>query len=216
VPDLTAALNRLLARRGHGPLDRAEVSAMIGDGVRALVRRALAARSEAVDEAALAAFIADYEDNSTVQTRPFEGVEQTLGIFAEAGWRLAVCTNKPTVATRALLDALGLSHWFAAIGAGDSFATRKPDPGHVLATLAAAGGDIESAIMVGDHANDVLAATAAGAPCIFAAWGYGPAAMAAGAAAIAERFADLPALAEMLLGLNQDDRYRVGALAVSP
>jgi phosphoglycolate phosphatase len=39
--------------------------------------------------------------------------------------------------------------------------------------------------MIGDHRNDVQAALGAGLPCIFAAWGYGAPAMAAGAAGIA-------------------------------
>jgi phosphoglycolate phosphatase len=53
--------------------------------------------------------------------------------------------------------------------------------------------------MVGDHANDVAAATGAGLPCIFAAWGYGPPSMAAGAAATAAAFTEVPELARALL-----------------
>ena len=82
---------------------------------------------------------------------------------------------------------------------GDSFAVRKPDPGHVLGTLAQAGGEPNAAIMVGDHANDVKAAKGAGITCIFAGWGYGAPAMAEGASAIAPDFAALPALAGRLL-----------------
>ena len=87
--------------------------------------------------------------------------------------------------------ALGLAPLFAAIGGGDSFPVRKPDPAHLLATLQAAGGEPAHAVMVGDHANDVAAARGAGVPCIFAAWGYGPPAMAEGAAAVADDFAGL-------------------------
>jgi phosphoglycolate phosphatase len=46
--------------------------------------------------------------------------------------------------------------------------------------------------MVGDHRNDILAATGAGVPGVFAAWGYGPPAMADGAAAVAHGFSDIP------------------------
>ena len=68
---------------------------------------------------------------------------------------------------------------------------RKPDPAHLLATLQAAGGEAARAVMAGDHANDVAAARGAGVPCIFAAWGYGPLAMAEGAVAIARDFGEL-------------------------
>ena len=88
---------------------------------------------------------------------------------------------------------------FAAIGGGDSFPVRKPDPAHLLATLEAAGGEPAHAVMAGDHANDVAAARGAGVPCIFAAWGYGPPSMAEGAVAVAQDFAEMVTIARRLL-----------------
>ncbi len=199
VPDLASALNRLMATRGLAPFAAPEVALMVGDGARVLVERAFAARGGVADEAAQSAFLVDYTANAAVATRPFDGADETLRRMADAGWQFAICTNKPVAATSELLTALGLAPWFAAVGGGDSFPTRKPDPAHLLATLAAAGATPETAVMVGDHANDVRAAAGAGVPCIFAGWGYGPRSMASGAAAVAERFADVPALAEALL-----------------
>lgn len=198
VPDLRAALNRLLRSRGLRGFEEAEVSSMVGDGAGVLVARAFAARGAEADEAALRRFLDDYTAHAAVETRPFPGVRETLPLLAAAGWRLAVCTNKPAAATGALLAALDLAPWFAAVGGGDSFPTRKPDPGHLLATLAAAGGTVGAAAMVGDHANDVRAAAGAGVPAVFAAWGYGPPAMAEGASAVAARFAELPAVLDAL------------------
>lgn len=199
VPDLAAALNRLMLARGLAMFDHAATALMVGDGARALVDRAFAARGLAADEAAQASFLADYSANAAVETRAFRGTEAALRDLAGQGWRLAVCTNKPEIPARALLSGLGLDVYFAAIGAGDSFPMKKPDPRHLLATIALAGGDPARAVMVGDHANDVQAAIGAGLPCVFAAWGYGPAAMAAGAVAIADSFAALPTVVERLL-----------------
>ncbi len=199
IPDLLAALNRLGSARGFSPFDRAEITPMIGDGARVLLERAFAARGAAFDEAALAPYLADYTAHSTVDTKPYPGVVETLHIFADAGWRIAVCTNKPVAPTHAILDALGLAPFLSAIGGGDSFPTRKPDPGHLLGTLELAGGDVGAAVMVGDNINDVLAANGAGVPCVFADWGYGPESMGKDAAAIAERFSDLPLIAKALL-----------------
>ena len=199
VPDLTAALNRVLRARGIAPFDEATVTGFVGDGVRALVERAFAARGLAADEDAVAAYTQDYTAHASEATRPYPGVPDTLAVLRDAGWLLAVCTNKPEAAARSVLGDLGLGRCFAAIGGGDSFLTRKPDPGHLLETLRAAGGERERALMVGDHRNDVRAAAGAGLPAIFAAWGYSPRASAEGAAAIAERFTDLPRAAEALL-----------------
>jgi len=199
APDIHAALDRLMARLGLAPFRRAEVVAMIGDGVAVLVERALAARGRPFDPAVVAAFSADYTAHAAVETRPFPGIPEALAALETAGWRLAVCTNKPAAATAALLEGLGLGGRFAAVGGGDSFPVRKPDPGHLLGTLRAAGGGPERAVMIGDHRNDVLAAQGAGLPCLFASWGYGPAAMAEGAAAVAPAPEALPALLDRLL-----------------
>jgi phosphoglycolate phosphatase len=199
IPDLLSALNRMGKPRGFKPFDRAEITPMIGDGVRTLLERAFAARNTPFDEAAMAPYTADYAAHSAVETRPFPGVVDTLHRFADAGWRMAVCTNKLAEPTHALLAALGLTPFLAAIGGGDSFPARKPDPRHLLGTLELAGGSVDAAVMVGDHHNDVRAAMGAGVPCVFAAWGYGPLSMAEGAAAVAERFSDLPGIAAKLL-----------------
>jgi phosphoglycolate phosphatase len=199
APDLHAALDRLMAGRNLPPFTRVEVEGMIGDGVKALVERALAARGQPFDPVALETFSADYTAHAAVETRPFPGMAECLATLEATGWRLAVCTNKPVAATHALLRALGLDGCFAAVGGGDSFPVRKPDPRHLLATLTAAGGMPERAAMVGDHRNDVLAARGAGLPCLFAAWGYGPPEMAAGVAAVAATPGELPALLRDLL-----------------
>jgi phosphoglycolate phosphatase len=198
APDLAAALSRLMAARGLPGFTREEVIPLIGDGARVLLARAFAARGAEPDSAALAEFLADYEANAAVATRPFPGIPEALVALRRQGWRLAVCTNKPAAPARALLAALGLAPVFVAVVGGDSLPVRKPDPGHLLGTVAAAGGDSARAAMVGDHANDILAADAAGMPALFCAWGYGRAEM-AGRAAIAERPADLPELLAALL-----------------
>ncbi len=207
VPDLRSALNRLMRSRASAGFSYAETAAMVGDGVPALVARAFAARGHPPDNAAVDDFLRDYGAHAAVETRAYPGVGPTLNALAAAGWRLAVCTNKPAAPARALLSALGLAEKFSALGGGDSFAVRKPDPAHLLATLAAAGGVADRAVMVGDHANDVAAARGAGLPCIFAAWGYGQPTMAAGSAAIAERFDQLPAIADRLLPYTNRPRH---------
>jgi phosphoglycolate phosphatase len=180
APDLHAALDRLAAARGLPAFARREVIGMIGDGAHVLVERALAARGQAFDLAALEAFLADYTSHAAVETRLFPGIPEALDRLQAQGWRLAVCTNKPVQAARELLGALGVLDRLAALGGGDSFPVRKPHAGHLLGTMEAAGGSAGGSVMVGDHRNDVRAARGAGIPCVFVGWGYGPLAMADG------------------------------------
>ncbi len=176
APDIRMAVNRGLAAHGLEPLALAEVIPMIGDGARVLCERAFAARGRAVPVGAVAAFTADPDLEGGKLTRLFPGIAALLDELLTEGWRLAVCTNKPVIPARAVLAHFGVAEKFLAVGGGDSFATRKPDPAHLLATMGLAGGG--RAVMIGDHANDMLAARGAGIPGIFAGWGYGAADMA--------------------------------------
>ena len=199
MPDIAAALNRTLAARGLAPFSERETAAMVGDGSDRLLARAFAARGAMPDAQALPELVADYAAHATVQTRLFPGVAATLAALRAQGWTLAVCTNKLEAAARTLLGALGILPLLSAVGGADTVPARKPDPAHLLVTLAAAGGVPGRAVMLGDHANDVRAAQAAGMPAIFAAWGYGAPSMADGAAAVAARVEDVPPIAARLL-----------------
>lgn len=199
VPDLAAALNRALHTRGLPALSRRQVSSMVGDGVAVLVARALDVHGRPPDAALVAEFAADYEANVAVESTLYPGVSQALEQLAGEGWRLAVCTNKPERAARALLQELGLLPLMCAVGGGDSFAVRKPDPGHLRATLLQAMGTPAEAVLLGDHRNDVMAATGAGIACIFAGWGYGSAEMADGSRAVANDILEAARIANRLL-----------------
>ena len=200
VPDLLACANRMLDRRSLPHMEADELRPMVGDGLRALVERVLLSRRAVPDERAVSAYMADYAVHAADTSRLFPGIAAMLEAAAAQGWRLAVCTNKPAAEAGLLLAALGVGGSFAAIGGGDSFASRKPDPAHLLGTIALANGQRERAVMIGDHRNDVSAARGARIPSIFAAWGYGGAEMQEGAGAVVGDPAEVPAVAARLLG----------------
>ena len=202
VPDLAAAVNRLMRSRGLPEFSNQDVAAMVGDGIAILTSRAFAAHNLQPDANAVDDLASDYAIHVAVHSRLYPGVPDTLAGLVGQGWRLAICTNKPEPAARKLLEAVGLISLFAAIGGGDSFPVRKPDPGHLLATLASAGGQPDSCLILGDHRNDVMAAAGAGVPSIFAAWGYGSLDMAAGSAGIAHNIQEAAAIANRLLPLR--------------
>jgi phosphoglycolate phosphatase len=199
LPDLTGALNRLMTARDLLTFQPAAIKPMIGDGTKKLLERAFGARGQRPRIGDHDLFVADYTSHVAAETHPYPQVDETLAALQAVGWRFAICTNKSIAATEALLKALGLRHWFAALGCGDSFAAHKPDPVHLLGTVAAANGTPGRALMVGDHANDVAAARAAAIPAIFAAWGYGNAVVPPGTAAVAQHFAELAVIAPRLM-----------------
>lgn len=176
APDLLATLNVVLASENLATVSLDQVRDMVGSGARVMLERGLAASGVVADDARMdelfARFIAHYASNIADHSQPFPGVIDALQRFSDAGWRLAVCTNKLEGLARLLLDALELTPRFAAICGGDTFAVRKPDPGHIIETVLAAGGDPALAVMVGDSAADINAAKAGGVPVVGVTFGY--------------------------------------------
>jgi phosphoglycolate phosphatase len=176
APDLAATLNVVLADEGLSPIPPGEIRPMIGAGARALLERGLASNGDQPTRTRVDAlyprFLSHYEAHLADATRLFPGAEATLTRFLDDGWRLAVCTNKLEGLSVELMRALGIAQHFAAICGGDTFRFKKPDPRHLTATIARAGGDPASAVMVGDSGTDIATARAAGVPVVAVDFGY--------------------------------------------
>jgi phosphoglycolate phosphatase len=205
APDLLASLNAVLSGAGHRPVVPSQLRHLVGHGVRFLFERAFAETGTAVPHDRLEAlgdqFLVHYRANIARGSQPFKGVPATLAGFAQGGYGLGVCTNKPHDLTELLLDELDLAKYFRAVFGAGLTPYNKPDPRHVTDVIAALGGARERAVMVGDSPVDVAAARAAGIPVIAMSYGYTPVPVAElGADAVADDFEQLPALISELLG----------------
>jgi phosphoglycolate phosphatase len=178
APDIVRALNAVLADEGVAPMTRDKALGMVGRGGRTLIATAFAAAGRQVEGAELErlfkALVDHYAAHVADESRPFDGAEAALDRFAEAGWRLAVCTNKPDPLVRPILDALGLTSRFAAIIGQGAFPWLKPDPRTLTETIRLAGGTAERAVMVGDSETDIATARAANVPVVAVTFGYTP------------------------------------------
>lgn len=175
APDLCAALNHALAVLGRSGVPADDVRHMVGHGARKLLERGLAATGDVspdLVEAGVPSFLAFYAANIAVGSRPYPGVEAALDVLAAAGCGLAICTNKPAALSAALVTALGWDGRFAANLGFDSVPAPKPDPGHLLATIAAAGGAPATTIFVGDSIADTTTARAAAVPVVAVSFGF--------------------------------------------
>jgi phosphoglycolate phosphatase len=176
APDLVDTLNLILQREALPPLAYDEARMLIGGGVKPMLERALAGQNRALPaaeiDALFASFLDHYADHIADRSRVFPGVEAALAHLAGNGCRLAVCTNKLEWLSLRLLDALDLRKYFAAICGQDTFGVKKPDPEVLRRTVAAAGGEIAHAVMVGDSETDIRLAQAARVPVIAVDFGY--------------------------------------------
>ena len=176
APDLINALNYVLKREGLPDVPAHSARKAIGAGARRMIERGLEldGRSLGVDDIdrLTKVFIEHYAAHIADLSRPFEGLEGALDELSRQGYRFAVCTNKLEWLSKLLLDKLGLSSRFAAICGADTFGVAKPDPAILQQTIARAGGEISSAIMVGDAGPDIGVARRAGVPVIGVEFGY--------------------------------------------
>lgn len=176
APDLMTSLNHCLAMDGLPVAGPAEFRRYVGMGGKVMIERAYAAQQRFLSDDRLKelldAFVAHYSAGMPGESKPYAGVVEALDRFEAAGYMTAVCTNKYELMSTTLLTGLGLHERFRAICGQDTFAFRKPDPRHLLETIARAGGDPDHAVMVGDSETDIKTAQAAGIPVVAVDFGY--------------------------------------------
>lgn len=176
APDIMRVLNVILVREGLPALPLERARELVGAGARALISRGFKVSGRPLDEETLERLFEDflliYADDVASHSHLFDGVLGALDQLAAEGYLLAVCTNKPILHTRLILDHFGIAQRFAAVAGRDSFPFHKPDPRHLTLTIEAAGGDPARAVMIGDSRTDIATAKAAGIPTICVPFGY--------------------------------------------
>jgi len=163
--DLALSINAMLKRMGRAELVHEEIFGMVGNGAPVLVRRALGAETlkTASDEEAdtgLAYFLSYYRNHMLDNTVTYPGVREGLALLKNHP--MAVLTNKPVHFSRAILDGLGLSHYFRYVYGGNSFEKKKPHPMGVETLLRELNAKPREAMIVGDSEVDIQTARNSG------------------------------------------------------
>lgn len=175
IGDLAEAAKRMLAELGRPQRPLEEIHSFVGKGLPNLVRRCLtenAEASEAEIDAAIPVFRRHYTVVNGLGTRAYPGVVETLEAMAARGFRLAVVTNKAGDFTLPLLERMDIARYFQAVVSGDTLPVKKPDPAMLVHACKLLGVSPREAVMIGDSANDALAARAAGMPVLLVSYGY--------------------------------------------
>ena len=105
---------------------------------------------------------------------PRPGVSRIIPEALQAGWTVAVASTSALESVRAVLaNAVGQAvAGRIPVFAGDVVPAKKPDPGIYLLAMAELGLDPADTLVVEDSRNGLLAATAAGLPCLVTVNGY--------------------------------------------
>jgi phosphoglycolate phosphatase len=177
VHDLAAAVNLLLAGLALPPIPVAIVRSMVGKGVADLLAKALTrARGARPDADEVAALLPAYQSGYAAvlgrETVLFPGVLSGLARMRDAGFRLAVVTNKATRFVAPHLAHAGISEYFDVVVGGDDAVAKKPDAAPLVLAAQRMRVPPTRMLMVGDSVNDVEAARAAGSPVLVLPYGY--------------------------------------------
>lgn len=177
LPDLAAAADAVRASLGKVRLPEEMYRSFLGDGMMQLVRRVVETDGDTADDGTLQRaaeiFMRHYAAHLTGHTRAYPQVGETLSALKARQLPLAVITNKLEKFAVEILRALDLADSFSFIAGADTLPEKKPSPLPLLHTCAIFGIEPQELLMVGDSRNDILAARAAGAPVVLAAFGYG-------------------------------------------
>jgi phosphoglycolate phosphatase len=160
IADLAEGANRMLAEIGRPLRPLEEIHSFVGKGIPNLVRRCLTE------------FRRHYAEVNGRHTRIYPGIPETLAALRAQGRRLAVVTNKAEAFTLPLLERMGMAAHFDAVVSGDTLPVKKPDPAVLFHACALLGVQTSRTVMIGDSANDALAARAAGMPVLLVTYGY--------------------------------------------
>jgi phosphoglycolate phosphatase len=176
APDLAEATNHVLSTLGLAAVNELEIRPFVGHGALAMIDAAVKAHGRKLSERELhdlfEVFIVHYTAHIADRSVPYPHLIAALDTLRADGATLAVCTNKMEMQARAVLKALDLDGYFAAVTGRDSLGAYKPDARHLTGTIALAGGRPEAAIMIGDSETDIKTAKAAHVPIIAVSFGY--------------------------------------------
>ena len=180
VPDLAQATNDMLTTLGKSTYPIDTIRNWVGNGSRMLVERALVGSVEVTEgqlseeqaDQAEKVFFDAYAKVSGNNTVAYPDVDEGLKKLKQAGFTLALVTNKPIRFVPKILESFGWSELFTEVLGGDSLPVKKPDPEplrYVCRTLQVAP---EHAVMIGDSKNDIFAGQNANIDTLGLSYGY--------------------------------------------
>jgi phosphoglycolate phosphatase len=177
--DLIHSINAMLRYFDRPELPGDLVASYVGDGAPMLVRRALGDPDDQDFFArALEYFLAYYREHKLDHTTVYDGVQPALARLSQqtgnGSRKMAVLSNKPVNPSRAIVEALGLGHFFYEVYGGNSFHTKKPDPLGARTLMENAKARPEETLIIGDSAIDVLTGRNAGLWTCGVTYGFAP------------------------------------------
>jgi len=150
---VASVLNQMRTEIGLEDLEVEQLVPWLSMGGEDLVANALGLPVQGI-EPHLIDFRKRYSEIDTPKDSIYPGTKEALSHFANSGYQLAVCTNKPRALAEKVLKETQLHDYFGHMNAGGDLPHKKPHPQTLLSCLEFFGVSSSDVILVGDSTVD--------------------------------------------------------------
>ncbi len=173
LEDLADSANEALSLHGFGTHTIAAYKKLIGNGVRQLIKSATPSDTpDNIIDKVLADYRTIYNRNYINKTKPYDNIQELLGILNQLNIKMAVCSNKPHEPTKKIVQEVLGQEYFEVIFGEREGIPRKPDPAALLEAAGIMGVSPSKVIYLGDSGGDMVSARNAGMFAAGALWGF--------------------------------------------
>lgn len=173
LPDISAAMNRSLAKFGLPVFEEDAYKYKVGNGVVKLAERSVGDHPECLQDV-LSAYMADYGEHSRVDTYAYRGVPEMLQGLVDRGMKVCVLSNKDQADTENVLAHYFPAIPFSAIRGRVEGVPLKPDPAGALLIARALDLTPGELWYVGDTSMDMNCGNDAHMETVGVLWGFRP------------------------------------------
>lgn len=171
LPDIAAAMNRVLFRFGMPQHAMDSYKQFTGNGARMLTLRALSGQEEMAHHV-YPAYLNEYARNSRVNTQPYPGMVEALKALVAQNIQLIVYSNKDNPEAKDVIRHYFPEIPFLAVLGSLPDVPLKPDPTALTELLEEHELEPAQGIYLGDTVMDIQCAKAVGLYPVAALWGF--------------------------------------------
>ena len=171
LQDLYLCTNQVLKYYHCPEKSMDEVRSYLGNGIKALLEKALPEQQKHLLDAVYDQFLPLYEKHKADHTKPYPHILSLLNTLKQKKMKMAIVSNKIDSAVKELCIPLFGEYLSVMLGETPT-RLKKPNPDMVYEALKQLQVDKDQALFVGDSETDVLTAKNANIVCYSVSWGY--------------------------------------------
>jgi phosphoglycolate phosphatase len=170
---ISRSILHALANIGADAASAAELRRCVGPPLRESFARLLDTKDPARVEHALVLYRERYAVDGWRENEVYPGIDIALAALVRRGHRLLLCTSKPKVYAERIVAHFGLAGYLGAVYGAELGGGLDDKALLMRALLSAEQLDPAQCVMIGDRAQDMLAARANRVDGLGVLWGYG-------------------------------------------